>query len=130
MAANMSRESQEEGETQIMAEKDQTAAKNEKSSKFPLSRIKVIMKTDPDMTLASQESVFLIAKAVELFLDDLTKSAYEYTARNKKKTLKKQDIVVHVVTALCSNVSLFQSLYIQASLMKISVWSQEMRLHS
>lgn len=50
------------------------------------------MKTDPDLTLASQESVFLIAKAAELFLDDLTKSAYEYTSRNKKKTLKKQDI--------------------------------------
>lgn len=32
-------------------------------SKLPLSRIKALMKTDPDVALASQESVFIIAKA-------------------------------------------------------------------
>lgn len=32
-------------------------------SKLPLARIKALMKTDPDVSLASQESVFVIAKA-------------------------------------------------------------------
>lgn len=32
-------------------------------SKLPLTRIKALMKTDPDVSLASQESVFIIAKA-------------------------------------------------------------------
>lgn len=32
-------------------------------SKLPLARIKALMKTDPDVSLASQESVFIIAKA-------------------------------------------------------------------
>ena len=31
--------------------------------KLPLSRIKALMKADPDVSLASQESVFIIAKA-------------------------------------------------------------------
>ena len=34
-----------------------------KSCQLALSRIKTIMKTDPDLGLASKESVFLIAKA-------------------------------------------------------------------
>ena len=38
-------------------------------TKFPMTRIKTIMKTDPDVTLASQESVVLISKAtVSLFI--------------------------------------------------------------
>lgn len=32
-------------------------------SKLPLTRIKALMKADPDVSLASQESVFIIAKA-------------------------------------------------------------------
>ena len=32
-------------------------------SKLPLARIKALMKADPDVSLASQESVFIIAKA-------------------------------------------------------------------
>lgn len=32
-------------------------------AKLPLARIKALMKADPDVSLASQESVFIIAKA-------------------------------------------------------------------
>lgn len=37
--------------------------KNEKLCQFPLSRIKSIVKTDPDVTVINAECVFLIAKA-------------------------------------------------------------------
>ena len=37
--------------------------KSEKSNKLPLTRIKHIMKLDSDVTLASQDAVFIIAKA-------------------------------------------------------------------
>lgn len=40
-----------------------TAATHSRLSKLPLARIKALMKTDPDVSLASQESVFIIAKA-------------------------------------------------------------------
>ena len=69
-------------ETQVEndeADKDQDEQENEnvegahqaavKQSQFALSRIKTIMKLDPDLALASKESVMLIAKAtVRTFL--------------------------------------------------------------
>lgn len=39
------------------------AVSHSRLSKLPLARIKALMKTDPDVSLASQESVFIIAKA-------------------------------------------------------------------
>lgn len=39
------------------------AATHSRLSKLPLARIKALMKSDPDVSLASQESVFIIAKA-------------------------------------------------------------------
>ena len=41
----------------------QTTGPGTRLSKLPLARIKALMKTDPDVSLASQESVFIIAKA-------------------------------------------------------------------
>lgn len=38
-------------------------APHSRVSKLPLARIKALMKADPDVSLASQESVFVIAKA-------------------------------------------------------------------
>merc|ERR1712122_874 len=38
---------------------------------LPLSRIKTIMKSSPDVAAISQESLFLIAKATEVFVQDL-----------------------------------------------------------
>ncbi|GAB6032749.1 DNA polymerase epsilon subunit 4 [Chamberlinius hualienensis] len=66
--------------------------KNEKMCKLPLTRIKFIMKMDPDVCLASQESVFLIGKATELFIQELTKEAFVFTSQSKKKTLQKNDV--------------------------------------
>lgn len=40
-----------------------TAGPHHRLAKLPLSRIKALMKADPDVSLASQESVFIIAKA-------------------------------------------------------------------
>lgn len=37
--------------------------RNEKLTRLPLTRVKNIIKLDPDVNLASQEAVFLIAKA-------------------------------------------------------------------
>nr|CAD7444591.1 unnamed protein product [Timema bartmani]CAD7456227.1 unnamed protein product [Timema tahoe] len=66
--------------------------KSEKLLKLPLSRIKHIMKVDPEVSLASQEAVFLITKATELFIDSIVKEAYFYTSQAKKKTIQRKDI--------------------------------------
>ncbi|XP_067124961.1 chromatin accessibility complex protein 1 [Centruroides vittatus] len=46
-------------------------------SRFPLSRIKTIMKSSPDVLLLSQDSVFLIAKAAEMFVEYLAKESFK-----------------------------------------------------
>lgn len=92
-----------ETETETQMETDKNEPENEKEEqkkdevqekthKFPLGRVKHIMKMDPDVNLASQDSVFLITKALEMFVESLAIEAYSYTANAKKKTVSKQDV--------------------------------------
>ncbi|XP_042887479.1 DNA polymerase epsilon subunit 4-like [Penaeus japonicus] len=67
--------------------------------KFPLARIKRIMKADPELGLASQDAVFLVAKATELFVESLALEAYHYTSQSKKKTVSRRD-VDHCIDAI------------------------------
>ena len=64
----------------------------EKLHRFPLGRVKNIMKMDPDVKLVSQETVFLVTRAIELFVESLAIESYSYTANAKKKTISKQDV--------------------------------------
>ncbi|XP_037777652.1 DNA polymerase epsilon subunit 4-like [Penaeus monodon] len=67
--------------------------------RFPLARIKRIMKADPELGLASQDAVFLVAKATELFVESLALEAYHYTSQSKKKTVSRRD-VDHCIDAI------------------------------
>lgn len=78
----------EEKENLDIAEEE----KSEKLVKLPLSRIKSIIKMDPDVNLASQEAVFLITKSTELFIESLARESYSHTALAKKKTVQRKDI--------------------------------------
>ncbi|XP_017880226.1 DNA polymerase epsilon subunit 4 [Ceratina calcarata] len=64
----------------------------EKLLRFPLGRIKSLIKMDPEVNMVNQEAVFLISKAAELFIDSLVKESYKYTAQMKKKLIQKRDI--------------------------------------
>uniref|UniRef100_A0A9J8B2I0 Polymerase (DNA-directed), epsilon 4, accessory subunit n=1 Tax=Cyprinus carpio carpio TaxID=630221 RepID=A0A9J8B2I0_CYPCA len=68
------------------------AAQQHRLAKLPLSRIKSLMKADPDVSLASQESVFIIAKATELFVEMIAKDALVYAQQGKRKTLQRKDL--------------------------------------
>nr|XP_006640044.1 PREDICTED: DNA polymerase epsilon subunit 4 [Lepisosteus oculatus] len=68
------------------------AAAQTRLAKLPLSRIKALMKADPDVTLASQESVFIIAKATELFVEMIARDALVYAQQGKRKTLQRKDL--------------------------------------
>uniref|UniRef100_F7BPT5 Transcription factor CBF/NF-Y/archaeal histone domain-containing protein n=2 Tax=Ciona intestinalis TaxID=7719 RepID=F7BPT5_CIOIN len=57
-----------------------------------MARIRTLIKVDPHVTIASQESVFLIAKATELFVDSLAKNMYRITQQQKRKTIQKKDL--------------------------------------
>ncbi|XP_035206718.1 DNA polymerase epsilon subunit 4-like [Stegodyphus dumicola] len=66
--------------------------KIEKLVQLPLTRIKNLIKLDPDVNLASHDAVFVIAKAAELFIYMMGREAYKFTKQNKKKTIQKKDI--------------------------------------
>lgn len=63
-----------------------------KMTQLPLARIRNIMKLDPDLHMANNEAVFIVAKAVELFIASLSRESYTYTAQSKKKTIQKRDV--------------------------------------
>lgn len=83
-------EAEEEGSMQQTG--PATASSHSRVSKLPLARIKALMKTDPDVSLASQESVFIIAKATELFVEMIAKDALVYAQQGKRKTLQRKDL--------------------------------------
>ncbi|XP_045214220.2 DNA polymerase epsilon subunit 4-like [Mercenaria mercenaria] len=60
--------------------------------KLPLTRVKNIMKSDPDVTLASQDAVVALAKATELFIQLISKDASGSTMQGKRKTLQRKDL--------------------------------------
>ncbi|CAG9540045.1 unnamed protein product [Cercopithifilaria johnstoni] len=61
---------------------------------LPLARIKKIMKLDDDVKrmMIGSETPILLAKASEIFVEELTLSAWKHTEDNKRKTLQKSDI--------------------------------------
>jgi len=92
--AEMERRAKENGEIEV-EEKDSTTTKpegEEKLFKFPLGTVKRIIKLDPDVNVISKDSIFLISKALEMFVESLSIEAYSYTAGAKKKTVSKQDV--------------------------------------
>lgn len=92
--AEMERRAKENGEIEV-EEKDLTTTKpegEEKLFKFPLGTVKRIIKLDPDVNVISKDSIFLISKALEMFVESLSIEAYSYTAGAKKKTVSKQDV--------------------------------------
>lgn len=71
---------------------DQDTEKTGKLCRLPFARIRTLIKADQDVNIASQESVFLIAKATELFIEHLTRDVYKITQGNKRKTIQKKDL--------------------------------------
>ncbi|XP_003739450.1 DNA polymerase epsilon subunit 4 [Galendromus occidentalis] len=66
--------------------------KHEKLLRFPISKIRTIMKLDSEMNSASQEAVFIVAKATELFIEAIAKETYNFTLQNRKKTVQRRDV--------------------------------------
>lgn len=63
---------------------------------LPISKIKHIIKLDPDVNLVNSDAVFLITKATEMFIKSLAKESFGFATQNKKKMLAKN----HVESAL------------------------------
>ncbi|CAG9796337.1 unnamed protein product [Diatraea saccharalis] len=67
--------------------------KTEKDLHLPLSRVKTIMKSSPDVEAVGQEPLYLVTKVTELFVIDLAKRAF----KNSKNTLLEYKHIAEVV---------------------------------
>ena len=64
----------------------------ERATRLRVSRIKNIMKFDPDVNIITQEAAYLVAKCAEQFVENLAKAAYESMQTHKRKTMQKKDV--------------------------------------
>ncbi|KAK2498244.1 hypothetical protein MC885_014862 [Smutsia gigantea] len=59
---------------------------------LPLSRIRVIMKSSPEVSSINQEALVLTAKATELFVQYLATYSYRHGSGKEKKALAYSDL--------------------------------------
>lgn len=83
---------EEELDAQDEDEPQSKKTRVEKITELPLSKIKFIVKTDPDVHSVSSEALFLITKTTEKFIQSLSREAWSFAQQQKRKTLKKTDI--------------------------------------
>merc|ERR1712227_312948 len=78
--------------SELTGETDEKEERGERIIQLPITRVKHIIKQDPDVNLASQDAVILIAKAAELFIGDLAKESCSITTQSKRKTVMRKDM--------------------------------------
>ncbi|KAL2622077.1 hypothetical protein R1flu_002282 [Riccia fluitans] len=61
---------------------------------LPFTRVKRIIKMDPDIRLVSKEGIFAIIQATQHFLEALAAESISQTWKNKRKGVKSDDIIV------------------------------------
>ena len=81
-----------EGSESFSAETLAEEPRQEKLTRFPMGRIKHIMKMDPDVKVVTPEATFLVSKSLELFVESLVWEAHRYTEQSRKKTMGKTDV--------------------------------------
>ncbi|XP_012688359.1 chromatin accessibility complex protein 1 [Clupea harengus] len=70
---------------------DAKVAPNSKNISLPVSRVKLIMKSSPDVSNINQDALFLTTKATELFVQHLARSSFK-NGSGKKNTLSYSDL--------------------------------------
>ncbi|KAG7603702.1 Nuclear transcription factor Y subunit C-8 [Arabidopsis thaliana] len=63
-----------------------------KNHELPITRIKKIMKYDPDVTMIASEAPILLSKACEMFIMDLTMRSWLHAQESKRVTLQKSNV--------------------------------------
>jgi nuclear transcription factor Y gamma len=65
-----------------------------RTSALPLARIKKVMKLDEDVRMVAHDAPLVFAKACELFIEELTLRGWDYTDKNKRRTLQRSDVAI------------------------------------
>ncbi|XP_016136373.1 chromatin accessibility complex protein 1-like [Sinocyclocheilus anshuiensis] len=67
-------------------------ATNSKNVSLPMSRVRLIMKSSPDVSCINQDALFLTTKATELFVQHLALSSYKNGSGKETNTLSYSDL--------------------------------------
>ncbi|KAG0347327.1 hypothetical protein BG004_007984 [Podila humilis] len=65
-------------------------------TQLPVARVKRIIKEDKDINMVSNDAVFLISMATELFLESFTAKAFNLAKMEKRKTIAYKDLATAV----------------------------------
>ncbi|XP_053189810.1 chromatin accessibility complex protein 1 [Scomber japonicus] len=68
---------------------DQT---NKKTISLPISRVRLIMKSSPDVSSINQDAIFLTTKATELFVQHLALSSFNSGSGKETNSLSYSDL--------------------------------------
>ena len=84
-------EDQKNNENESIQEENENK-KEKLSTRFPLAKIKNIMKLDNDIKLCQKDVYTVLGKVTEMFLQDLAQGAYAVCKSCKRKTINLEDI--------------------------------------
>ncbi|KAM3858708.1 chromatin accessibility complex protein 1 [Diretmus argenteus] len=77
--------------SQNNSDKDNLASGN-KSISLPISRVRLIMKSSPDVSNINQDALFLTTKATELFVQHLARSSFNNGPGKDTNSLSYSDL--------------------------------------
>uniref|UniRef100_A0A674N017 Chromatin accessibility complex protein 1 n=1 Tax=Takifugu rubripes TaxID=31033 RepID=A0A674N017_TAKRU len=70
---------------------DPTSA-NKKTISLPISRVRLIMKSSPDVSSINQDALFLTTKATELFVQHLALASFNHGSGKESNSLSYSDL--------------------------------------
>ncbi|KAI3358065.1 hypothetical protein L3Q82_003075 [Scortum barcoo] len=73
-------------------DKDDQTSSSKKTISLPISRVRLIMKSSPDVSSINQDALFLTTKATELFVQHLALSSFNSGSGKETNTLSYSDL--------------------------------------
>ncbi|KAK9526833.1 hypothetical protein VZT92_015511 [Zoarces viviparus] len=78
--------------SQNTPDKDDQSSTNKKAISLPISRVRLIMKSSPDVSCINQDAVFLTTKATELFVQHLAVASFNNGPGKETNSLSYTDL--------------------------------------
>ncbi|CAG11158.1 unnamed protein product, partial [Tetraodon nigroviridis] len=73
-------------------EKDDQTSASRRNVSLPISRVRLIMKSSPDVSSINQDALFLTTKATELFVQHLALSSFNHGSGKDSNSLSYSDL--------------------------------------
>ncbi|XP_068603523.1 chromatin accessibility complex protein 1 [Brachionichthys hirsutus] len=74
------------------SDKDDRTTTDKKNISLPISRVRLIMKSSPDVSSINQDALFLTTKATELFVEYLAQSSFSNGSGKETHSLSYSDL--------------------------------------